>query len=86
MSKLTSNSGGVKYYKLLTKLSSFVLFIFAYAIVITGSTYAFMNFSALGDNVATGQGGCFEVNYSGREITSLEVLSSDDIKKALKHQ
>ena len=76
MSKHIVKSGGVKYYKHLTKLSSFVLFIFAYAIVITGSTYAFMSFSAMSDGIARGQGGCFEVNYSAQEINHSNLSST----------
>ena len=76
MSKLQINRGWDKYYKHLTRLSSFVLFIFAYAIVITGSTYAFMSFSAMSDSVANGQGGCFEVNYSAQEINHTNLSST----------
>lgn len=44
----------------------------------TGSTYAFMTFSAISDNVATGQGGCFQVNYSGQELNAGDILSTDN--------
>lgn len=70
------NRGGGKYYKHLTRLSSLVLFIFAYAIVITGSTYAFMSFSAMSDSVANGQGGCFNVSYTGEELNAGNILST----------
>ena len=70
MSKLFVKSEGGKYYKYLTRLSSLVLFIFAYAIVITGGTYAFMYYNASSD-LASGTGGCFQVNYSGEVISNL---------------
>ena len=59
------------------RLLSFVFFIVIYVIFITGSTYAFLNMSA-DSNTATGEGGCFEVSYSGENISSLSVVSSDD--------
>ena len=61
MSKLRINSGGVNSYKQ-RRLSSILLFIFAYAILITGSIYAYLSISASKNNV-TAQAGCFDVNY-----------------------
>ena len=74
MSKLAINREA-KYYKHLTRLSSFILFIFAYAVVITGSTYAFKIISAT-SNVATGEGGCFQVNYSGQNLNAGDLLTT----------
>ena len=74
MSKLTINREA-KYYKHLTRLSGFILFIFAYAVVITGSTYAFKIITAT-SNVATGEGGCFQVNYSGQNLNAGDLLTT----------
>ena len=68
---------GSQYYKRLTRLSSVVLFIFTYAIVITGSTYAFLDMNATSD-VATGQGGCFQVSYTGQDLNAGNILSTDN--------
>ena len=74
MSKLAINREA-KYYKHLTRLSGLILFIFAYAVVITGSTYAFKIISAT-SNVATGEGGCFQVNYSGQNLNAGDLLTT----------
>lgn len=41
-----------------------------------GSTYAFLNFRATNSSTATGEGGCFQVNYSGQAINNLSVATT----------
>ena len=82
MSKLQINQGRVKYYKYLTRLSSIVLFIFAYAIVITGSTYAFMSISDMNNEVANGDGGCFEVSYTGQTLNAGTIISTTNYQES----
>ena len=42
--------------------------IFCYAVLVTGSTYAYLNMNATATNNITAQAGCFEVNYQGDTI------------------
>ncbi len=86
MSKLQINlRGGAKTEPLneLRGIITLIFYIFIYAVFIIGSTYAFMNFNANNDDLL-GQGGCFEVSYTGEEINSLDILSSDDYKNGAK--
>ena len=53
------------------------MFIFAYSIVITGSTYAFQQLSAT-STTAQSQGGCFQVSYTGQDLNAGDLLSTND--------
>lgn len=63
---------GGKYYK---RLSSMILLLLFYAVIIIGTTYAYMSIDAT-NSVATGDGGCFEVSYSGQNLNAGNVLST----------
>lgn len=43
-----------------------------------GTTYAYLNFDASAENAATGQGGCFEGNYSGQTINNASLSTTTD--------
>lgn len=43
------------------------------------ATYAYLELSAFDNNTATGEGGCFEVNYSGQEITNTSLISDIEL-------
>lgn len=51
----------------------------------TSATYAFLNLSAQ-NNTATGQGGCFNVGYSGQEITDASLQSTTNYKEGAHSQ
>ena len=59
------------------------MFIFAYAILITGSTYAYLSISASKNNV-TAQAGCFDVNYQGEEITHTNLSATTNYLEGAK--
>ena len=63
---------GGKYYK---RLSSMILLLLFYAVIVIGTTYAYMSVDAI-NSVATGDGGCFEVSYSGQNLNAGNVLST----------
>ena len=73
MKKQEKNNPLIKYKKIL----GIVLLLIIYSILITGSTYAFMSFNA-NSTAATGTGGCFQVSYTGQEITGGDFLSTDN--------
>ena len=77
MNKLRINLKKEKNSKSLIRLSSIVLFIFAYTIIITGSTYAFLNLSNNSD-MASGQGGCFQVSYTGQNLNAGNIYSTEN--------
>ncbi len=78
MSKLKVNKNiFTNPFAKLQGLASIVFFIFIYSIFITGSTYAFMNLAA-SSSTASGQGGCFEVSYTGQNLNAGNLLSTDD--------
>ena len=53
----------------------FVSLIFLYAIIIIGTTYAYMSVDAT-NSIATGQGGCFEVSYTGQNLDAGNILAT----------
>ena len=74
MSELQKKENPLLKHKKILGISFFLII---YSIIITGSTYAFMNFNA--NSVAgEGQGGCFQVSYTGQEITAGDFLSTDN--------
>lgn len=58
------------------KIVSLVYIIMAYSIIVISGTYAYKNLTA-SDSSATGQGGCFQVNYTGQNLTSANVTSTN---------
>lgn len=52
-----------------------IIIIFIVAILFLSATYAYFNLS-VSNNTATGEGGCFEVNYTGQEIDESALKST----------
>ena len=52
-----------------------VFAIFIYSIAIIGSTYAYISISA-NNNQVSGQGGCFQVSYTGQELNAGNINST----------
>ena len=65
------------------RIVSITYLIVMYAVIIMTSTYAYKEFSSEREGL-TGQGGCFNVDYFGREITSLNILTSENYKNGAK--
>lgn len=59
------------------KLFGFIIFIFAFVVLLIGSTYAYQQLGAT-SNTAQGQGGCFQVNYSGQNLDAGSIVSTDN--------
>lgn len=59
------------------KLFCFIIFIFAFVVLLIGSTYAYQQLGAT-SNTAQGQGGCFQVNYTGQNLDAGSIVSTDN--------
>ena len=57
------------------KLSTIILLIF---VILLSATYAYVVLSAKAVNTATGEGRCFEVNYTGQAINNSSLQSTTD--------
>ena len=68
----------MKKLKRISKIKFISLFyiVFAYFLVVLGSTYAFQQMS-VSNSSSTGQGGCFQVNYTGQNLTSSDITSTN---------
>ena len=77
MNKLIINLGKANKKRHLFRLSILVICLSIYVLIITGYTYAFLNLSA-NNNVATGEGGCFQVSYTGQDLNAGNILSTNN--------
>lgn len=59
------------------KLFCFIIFIFAFVVLLIGSTYAYQQLGAT-SNTAQGQGGCFQVSYTGQNLDAGSIVSTDN--------
>ena len=59
-----------------------IISILALFLAIISITYAYNNFVVKKENAATGEGGCFQVTYSGTELSSNSILSTIDYKES----
>ena len=59
-----------------------IISIIAVLITTLSITYAFQNLSAIKENAASGTGGCFQVSYSGTNLSSNDILSTIDYKES----
>ena len=63
------------------KLSIRIIILFLFAITVTSTTYAFLDATSTNNN-ATGEGGCFQVSYSGEAINNENIISTIDYKRS----
>lgn len=68
----------MKKLKSISKIKFLSLFyiILAYSLVVLSGTYAFQALNA-SDSITTEQAGCFQVNYTGQNLTSSDISTTD---------
>ena len=75
MNKTNINRKKIMQKKPLVLTMGFVWFVFVYAVAITSFTYAYNAFTATATGT-TGEGGCFQVSYTGQNLNAGELLST----------